>query len=510
MIRLRNAIAASLVAGASSFQSGAQQFVNPANCHMYFLTPTPMTWTDAQAAAVAAGGNLVTVRSAEENAWIMATFCSGPNADRALWIGLTDQKQEGTFVWISGDPSAYRYWNGGEPNNSGCMMPPIAENYAAINWHTSQGYPNVPGTWNDCPDAGVVHPFPAGPGGCPNLLFGLVELMSPCPVVPGFDVDEYASVDKPQAISFAPDGTMFVGWGGEGFTAHRIHRVDIGGNVTEYGLQPLADPDAVLFDAGGSVSGVAGSVLVGGQVAKGQVQVWAIHPDQTTHTLWLPPNALRNPIDMAFDSDGRLLLADEDFPTGQVLVSQQAQLPTLLYSIPSAMGPMALDQAGNIYTSAADGVVRKHLPNGTAHPDNPVASNMGDGALLAVGPGGRWGRALLMLNRVSGTLYRLTAPGTVETIGYGFTGGPSRMAFGPDHALYVSLHEANMILRVGPDCPADINTSATVDVDDLIAVILAWGDCPAAPAVCAADIDFSGSVDVDDLIAVILAWGSCQ
>ncbi len=60
----------------------------------------------------------------------------------------------------------------------------------------------------------------------------------------------------------------------------------------------------------------------------------------------------------------------------------------------------------------------------------------------------------------------------------------------------------------GNDCPADVNASGAVDVDDLIAVILAWGACVPPPP-CVGDIDGNGSVDVDDLIAVILAWGPC-
>jgi hypothetical protein len=55
--------------------------------------------------------------------------------------------------------------------------------------------------------------------------------------------------------------------------------------------------------------------------------------------------------------------------------------------------------------------------------------------------------------------------------------------------------------------PGDVNGDGSVDVDDLIAVILAWGPCPAPPVACPADLDDNGSVDVDDLIAVILNWG---
>jgi hypothetical protein len=46
-----------------------------------------------------------------------------------------------------------------------------------------------------------------------------------------------------------------------------------------------------------------------------------------------------------------------------------------------------------------------------------------------------------------------------------------------------------------------------VNVDDLIAIILAWGPCPTPPAACPADVNQSGAVDVDDLIMVILNWG---
>jgi hypothetical protein len=61
------------------------------------------------------------------------------------------------------------------------------------------------------------------------------------------------------------------------------------------------------------------------------------------------------------------------------------------------------------------------------------------------------------------------------------------------------------------DCLADVNGSGAVDADDLTAVILAWGACPAGPPPqpCSADVNDSGAVDADDLVAVILAWGPC-
>jgi hypothetical protein len=54
--------------------------------------------------------------------------------------------------------------------------------------------------------------------------------------------------------------------------------------------------------------------------------------------------------------------------------------------------------------------------------------------------------------------------------------------------------------------PADITGDDVVNSDDLIALILAWGECPPLFAPCLADIDSSGEVNSDDLVAVILAW----
>jgi hypothetical protein len=66
-------------------------------------------------------------------------------------------------------------------------------------------------------------------------------------------------------------------------------------------------------------------------------------------------------------------------------------------------------------------------------------------------------------------------------------------------------------VRVPPDdLPGDVNGDGTVNVDDLLTVILEWGPCPQPPQACDADVNSSegdGVVDVDDLIAVILNWG---
>ena len=51
---------------------------------------------------------------------------------------------------------------------------------------------------------------------------------------------------------------------------------------------------------------------------------------------------------------------------------------------------------------------------------------------------------------------------------------------------------------------ADVNTDGQVDVQDLAAVLLAWGGT-GGPA----DTNGDGSVDVQDLAEVLLNWGPC-
>jgi hypothetical protein len=58
--------------------------------------------------------------------------------------------------------------------------------------------------------------------------------------------------------------------------------------------------------------------------------------------------------------------------------------------------------------------------------------------------------------------------------------------------------------RAEPACPADVNGDQQIGVDDLLALILAWGTSDPV-----ADLDGSGLVDVNDLLALILAWGPC-
>ena len=115
--------------------------VNPNNGKTYHLL-TDSTWTAAQAAAVALGGNLAIIDDQTENDWIANTFDQFGGVDRQLWIGMTDQAGEGNWVWVDGSAVGYTNWAANEPNDGAG-----GEDYGMMDWHS------VTAEWNDLADS---------------------------------------------------------------------------------------------------------------------------------------------------------------------------------------------------------------------------------------------------------------------------------------------------------------------------------------------------------------------
>jgi hypothetical protein len=108
-----------LVIGDHELRAGvlAGPTTNAANGHVYFLL-TRTNWTAAQAEAIRLGGHLVTISDEAECNWLYRTFSFHGGTPRALWIGFTDQHQEGQFAWVSGETSTFVNWAPGKPNNN--------------------------------------------------------------------------------------------------------------------------------------------------------------------------------------------------------------------------------------------------------------------------------------------------------------------------------------------------------------------------------------------------------
>lgn len=261
-----------------------------------------------------------------------------------------------------------------------------------------------------------------------------VELALPT-VRPGFNVQVYSNVDEPMKLSFGADGALYVGRHG----GDRIHRITPGGSsVSEFGPS-MVDPDAVLVDAAGRISGVPNSVLVGG----GGILA-AIFPNQTAAVVF---NAgFADVDDMKFDASGRLVFSD-DLP--QVLTSSGGA-PTVLFSPSTRPGSIAIDRRNRIFVALADGTIRIYNADGTLA-DSAFATGLaGLDTYLAFGPGvSGFGHELYVLN--GSDLLRFDMNGKTALIGSGFSVGPSSgtgFVFGPDKALYVSEYSKNRILKI--------------------------------------------------------------
>jgi hypothetical protein len=300
-----------------------------------------------------------------------------------------------------------------------------------------------------------AHDFAFGPDGALHVsFFGTDEIVRiealPLPVAPGLVVEPYAIVPDPQGISFAPDGTLYAGRdntgsGGLASDAVKIHRVGVCGSpVTEFGNAAARDPDAVIFDVAGIVSGIPGSVIVGGVDSGVSGRLARIAPNGVMTTLFGPSTAVENPTKFAFASPGRLLFTD--FNNNSVLVMTNATPQQFVTNLPSPYS-LAVDSLGRVLVSSGiTNQVRLYSAAGvllsnvfvTAQPRSP----------LARGPGGVWGTNVYFV-ATNGNLRSVSPDGAITEHGTGFGRFPD-MEFGPDGALYLSDFTGDCVIRVTP------------------------------------------------------------
>ena len=74
-------------------------------------------FSNASAACGKDGGTLAMPRDAETNSFLASLKSVKGNA---FWIGLHDQRKEGSFEWVDGSAlGTYNNWRPGEPNDRG-------------------------------------------------------------------------------------------------------------------------------------------------------------------------------------------------------------------------------------------------------------------------------------------------------------------------------------------------------------------------------------------------------
>jgi len=105
----------------------------PDTGHEYALIDVWLSWRQARVYCKNLGGHLVTIGSASENAFV--ENLADP-IDDDVWIGLTDEANEGQWEWVTGERVMFVNWEDNKPDVG------AEEDY--VEMHRD-------GTWNDLP-----------------------------------------------------------------------------------------------------------------------------------------------------------------------------------------------------------------------------------------------------------------------------------------------------------------------------------------------------------------------
>nr|XP_022341256.1 brevican core protein-like [Crassostrea virginica] len=89
------------------------------NGHCYeFQLFQIVNWNRAEHDCNRKGGHVVEINSRGEQEFILSTLSFLRFAGDGVWIGLNDVKQEGRYLWTTGDTLSYSNWGPGQPSNS--------------------------------------------------------------------------------------------------------------------------------------------------------------------------------------------------------------------------------------------------------------------------------------------------------------------------------------------------------------------------------------------------------
>lgn len=297
------------------------------------------------------------------------------------------------------------------------------------------------------------------------------------PSVPGALPASIAFLINPAVIDLGPDGVIYSGRedNGDFVSAWRIETF---GDPQPFG-DPRCDPDSVVLDVDGIVSGVPGAMLVGGSCGIRNPDtgrcifdpdnngcITAVEPDGTTTLLFGPDTAIGNVTWMKIDALGRLLFT-RTLGSGRIYAIDGGVVSTVVTPSGYAIAQFDLDPDGNIRAFCNDGRIRTFNLDGALLGVNP-ATGLGSAAVIASYAGGpRWAAGDYLVNSETFALSRVDADGTVTPIGTGFPGSRG-IRFGPDGALYIGSQVLNRIYRVIP-CPVNLVPDTTLDLADITA-----------------------------------------
>ena len=97
------------------------------NGSFYYYSQTINLWSQADSICNSLGGHLVTISDVAENNFIN-NFSNG----MGIWLGLTDENNEGIFQWSNGDSLTFTNWLPNQPDNFTNSGNPNGQDYVLM------------------------------------------------------------------------------------------------------------------------------------------------------------------------------------------------------------------------------------------------------------------------------------------------------------------------------------------------------------------------------------------
>uniref|UniRef100_A0A3Q1H5Z9 C-type lectin domain-containing protein n=1 Tax=Anabas testudineus TaxID=64144 RepID=A0A3Q1H5Z9_ANATE len=115
----------------------------------YYFSTRDSSWYQSRDDCRRGGGDLVKIDSREEQSFLEVRVRQKMNKDDdSFWIGLTDSKEEGKWLWVDDSPlnTSLAFWSGTQPNN----YPYVPEGEDCVMMEMKRGADDLK-CWNDVP-----------------------------------------------------------------------------------------------------------------------------------------------------------------------------------------------------------------------------------------------------------------------------------------------------------------------------------------------------------------------
>lgn len=271
------------------------------NGHSYKVFNIGLTWHDAKAYCESLGGYLATITSQGEQTFINGLITGNEKIN--LWIGATDEIEEGHWKWVTTEPFNYSNWHQGNPNNWRGI-----EHYAGlVTRQVRFDYEAYLGEWNDWSDTwsngskddfGFICEW--GTDSTQQSTGNIVYLETLTPT----NSDRYTGNEGDSCIK--PMTQMSFGRESQGYT-------DVQGNIWQHGLTAWV----ARWNYGNEVSWVWNDYSIGGKY------------EYLTGKIVLLPHRYTKDFDTKFEviGDGRTLfsmnLTPNNIPTADLKINVQ-------------------------------------------------------------------------------------------------------------------------------------------------------------------------------------------